>query len=124
MDEPERIWNTWFHTYACRKPRALQPITFKPHHAPIFDPEDLPIRNVITKARSLIEERKAEGKQYRVFPYGSVDESYGLLCGSEACKRVRARKGRDLEGWFELMDVMEINRERLRAAEVTFRNRR
>lgn len=114
----------WFHTYACRKPRALQRITFKPHNAPIFDPEDLPIRNVITKARSFIEDRKAEGKEYRVFPYGSVDENYGLLCGSGTCNRVRARKWRDLEGWVELMDVMEINRERLRAAGVLVRHKR
>lgn len=114
MGEPERTWNTWFQTYASKQPRALHRITFKPHNALMFDTYNMPKRSVVTKTRLLLDERKAEGKEHRVFPYGSVDDKYGYLSESENCNRIRACKGQDLEGWYALRDVMESNSERLR----------
>jgi len=116
VDEPERTWNTWFQTYASKKPRALQRITFKPYNAPIIDSEGKPDLDVIAETRLFFDERKAEGNEHRIFPYGNVNDKYGFLSESANCNRRRARKGQDLEGWHELMDVMEGNRKRLRGA--------
>jgi len=92
----------------------LQRITFKPYNAPIIDLEGMTHLDVITKTRLFLDERKAEGREHRVFPYGEVDDKYGFFSETESFNRSRARKGRDLEGWYELMDVMESNRKWLR----------
>lgn len=124
VDEPERRWNTWFHRYASNEPRALQRTTFKPYNAPIIDPESMSDLDVITRTSLFLDERKAEERELRVFPYAEVDIKYGAINENKDFNRRKARKGRDLEGWYELMDVMESNRERLRGAEAANRQER
>lgn len=87
-----------------------------PYNAPIIPWDGLSYFGVITKEKLFLDERKAEGNEYRVFPYADVDDKYGYSVERENCNRTRAFKGRDLEGWYQLTDVMESNRERLRGA--------
>lgn len=114
---PDWTWNRWFHYYASTKPRALQRVTFKPYNATIVPDCTSSVRKDIDEipaARIFFDERKAEGREHRVFPYGIIDKNHGGIWESGRCNRYKALKGNDLEGWHKLMEVMKSNRERLR----------
>ena len=57
-------------------------------------------------------EQKWEGKEHRVFPYGMFRDTWGHFTPKPDLVTPRTREG-DLEGWYELMDVIKSNRERI-----------
>ena len=116
-EEPENpsegTWNSWFRKYASKAPRALQRLSFKPSTA-IIKPSDGTVDDELyEKITQVLAERRAEGHEVRVFPYGEIDDKYGMLFEKGDCNGYRAWKGWDMEGWKELREVIQMNRERM-----------
>ena len=48
-----------------------------------------------------------------MFPYAELDDTFGMVAERDDQNQHRAQKGKDQEGWEELMGVVKGNRERM-----------
>ncbi|KAL6722243.1 hypothetical protein ACLMJK_001350 [Lecanora helva] len=112
-NERERTWNLWFRDYAAKQPSTLTSVTFRPHNGEITNAGYPPDHEFFHESRKEFAKPSKGGKEHRVFPYGTVDSDRGTLFESEAFNMQKAFEGSDLDGWYELLEVMENNWKRV-----------
>ena len=107
------VWNSCFRKYASAEPHALQLVSFEPYSATCDLECDALGLSFNDKNQSPLRQRKAEVKEQRIFPYADIDDKYGMLVENEECNLYRALRRLDMEGWYELVEVMKRNRQRV-----------
>ena len=103
-------WKSWFQNYASIEPRALQRVTFLPcieTAGPLYRGREV---NLSIKGDV---ERKAENKEHGMFLYGMIEEECGTLSWLNHLITQSVLE-EDLDGWYELMAVVNRNRERVK----------
>ena len=114
--QPEQVtegtWSSWFHEYASRQPRALQRVSFVPHHTVNELDGDK-----IDPGYALVNDKYAgdadgETIEAMIFPYAEIDFDYISPFEDKDCNLYRALRGLDMGGWRELVAVMKQNCER------------
>ncbi|KAL8896546.1 MAG: hypothetical protein Q9207_007658, partial [Kuettlingeria erythrocarpa] len=95
-------WYRFFHAYASSKPTALRHVNVKPENARL-DHNDA--------TENVLKTCKEQGKERRAFAYAEVDDDYGVLFENDEENSRAVRRGMDMRGWEELMEVVRANRE-------------
>ncbi len=94
-------WYRFFHAYASSKPSALRHVTITPENATLEDDDD---------AEDVQKTGEEQGRERRAFAYAEIDDKYGMLFEDEEQNSRAVRKGADMHGWEELMEVVRVNR--------------
>ncbi|KAL8924303.1 MAG: hypothetical protein Q9208_004084 [Pyrenodesmia sp. 3 TL-2023] len=94
-------WYRFFHTYASSNPSALRHVTIKPENAPLEHDDD---------TERVLKTCEEQGKARRAFAYAEIDDKYGWPFEQEEDNSKVVRRGEDMEGWEELMEVVRANR--------------
>lgn len=100
---PEDVpsWYRFFHTYASSKPSALRHVSVAPENATLEHDDH---------TEQVLKTCREQGKARRAFAYAEIDDKYGMLFENEEENSKAVRRGEDMRGWEELMEVVRANR--------------